>query len=272
MKIVDEAVQLISRLSRRELAGVGIERMVVGLYFTLVQLTSGACGLAMTEAERELASLAERPRQTGEHAPGRLAGLSLLDILSIQEEWPIQASIKWAVLNACSSHMERMSPRSVVRDRDILDWIDCSRGRRVTLVGAFQSHLDRLTACPCEVRVLELRPEMIPTRYRHLHVPSQDEAAVVAASDALIITGSTLVNSTLDDLLCRVGPKAQLALIGPSAGLFPDLLFDHGISLIGTTRITDPDRAFKIICEGGSGYHLFADCAEKIVMVHESAD
>lgn len=267
--IFADAISEVRRLSTHELSGVGIARIVAGLHFTMVQLTSGACGLAMTEAEDESLNLAKRPRQTGEHAPGKLARLSLLDLLDIQEERPVLTSVKWALLNACSSHLEPFTKRRIERGKDVLEWIDCSAGQRITLVGAFQSQLARLALSPCELRVLELKPDRIPDRYRHLYVPKQDVPSVLANSNAVIITGSALVNQTFSELLAHVQPAAQVALMGPSAGLFPDLLFERGVSLIGTIRITDPNQAFRTICEGGSAYHLFTDCAEKVVIFHE---
>jgi len=267
--IVDEAIAFARELCRGELAQVRIERLVVGIYFTFLELTSGACGLAMTETEAELASQAGRGRIKGPFSPGTLRHHSLVDILDHPEKRPVFNSIRWALVNACSSHLEATISRRIRTDRDVLDYVDCSDGRRITLVGAFNSIMNALSQRSCTCRVLELKPEMIASPHRHLHVPVCDSKTVLSASDTVIITGSTLVNRTLDSLLEAVSPSAQVVLIGPSAGVFPDLLFDRRVSLIGTIRITNADEVFRMVCEGGSGYHMYSCCAKKIIIEHD---
>lgn len=264
--IIDQAMQRARELCAGPLAGVRIERLVVGIYFTFLQLSNGSCGLAMTETESELAGAAGRGRCLGPFSPGQLGRQPLSAILDHPDDRPVYNSIRWAVLNACSGSCGIAQRYRVRSDRDVLDYVDASAGRRITLVGAFNSIMDRLSVQACTLGVLELKPEMVAPQHRHLHVPAGESAAVLAVSDSVIITGSTLVNRTLDDLLLSVRPKAQVALIGPSAGLFPDLLFERGVSLIGTIRVSDADSAFATICEGGSGYHLYRRCAEKVII------
>ncbi len=264
-------MQMARELYRESLAELFISRLFVGLHFTAVELSSGDCGLAMTEAERELKGIGSRRRVDGPCSPGCLTGRPVLDVLACSDERPLFNSIRWATLNACSSCIERLNDYRVETDRDVLDCIDGLEGKRVTLVGAFQTYLDRLLQLGCELRVLELRPGMIPQKYRHLHVVKKDVPRILTHSDLVIITGSTLVNQTLGDLLPLIRSSVPVALIGPSAGLFPSLLFQNGITIIGTIRVTDPDQVFKTISEGGTGYHLFGRCAKKIVILNDNS-
>ena len=86
-------------------------------------------------------------------------------------------------------------------------------------------------------------------------------------SDIVIITGQTLVNNTIDDLLAVINPKSEVIVTGPSSGILPDLLFENKVSVIGTIRITKPEILFSLVREGGTGYHLFEYCAQKICIL-----
>jgi uncharacterized protein (DUF4213/DUF364 family) len=107
----------------------------------------------------------------------------------------------------------------------------------------------------------------LPPEYRKYFVPADAYKTIVPESDIVIITGQTLVNSTIDDLLDAVNPGSQVIVTGPSGSILPDILFRNGVSIIGAVRITDPELLFDVAGEGGTGYHLFEYCARKICIV-----
>ncbi|MDD8012505.1 MAG: DUF364 domain-containing protein [Acidobacteriota bacterium] len=246
-----------------------IERLVIGVFFTAVQLSGGSCGLAHSELEGGRCCTTGHQRNLGEFSPGRLKGKTILDILNHADERPLFASVKMAVLNAISARIIASGNYKIVAGRDPIEWIDASAGRAVTIVGAFQAYMDKLSELSCTLQVLELDVTAFPERHRRLYVPAERAAEILPGSDAVILTGSTLVNDTLDDLLALIPPRAFTILVGPSSGLLPDCLFRKGVDLIGTIRILDPDTMFTVVSEGGAGYHLFRTCAEKICLLNE---
>jgi len=69
----------------------------------------------------------------------------------------------------------------------------------------------------------------------------------------------------------EIVPKnAKVILVGPTSGLIPDVLFSHGVDIIGATSITDPGKMMELVAEGAAGFHLFQSCATKICIVNES--
>ncbi len=266
--IIEETIQYLHDSHADILSSERIERLVVGVFFTAVQLSGGTCGLARSELSGELCCTTDHQRNLGEFSPGRLKGKTIFDILDHPDERPLFASVKMAVLNAVSARIIASCDYTVMTGRDPIEWIDASAGKTVTIVGAFQAYMDKLSELPCRLQVLELDPTAFPERHRRLYVPAERAADVLPGSDAVILTGSTLVNNTLDDLLALISPQAFTVLVGPSAGLLPDLLFRKGIDLIGTIRILDPGIMFTVVSEGGAGYHLFRTCAEKICLFH----
>ncbi|MBK7711175.1 MAG: hypothetical protein IPJ37_09670 [Bacteroidales bacterium] len=44
-------------------------------------------------------------------------------------------------------------------------------------------------------------------------------------------------------------------------------MFENKVNIIGAVRITKPEVLFNIVSEGGTGYHLFEYCAQKICIL-----
>jgi uncharacterized protein len=85
----------------------------------------------------------------------------------------------------------------------------------------------------------------------------------------VLITGTTLVNDTLEHPLALCRPDARVVVVGPTVGLLPDAFLSRGADVLGGIRITAPDAFLDVLTEGGSGYHFFGRSAEKIVLVRQ---
>ncbi len=83
----------------------------------------------------------------------------------------------------------------------------------------------------------------------------------------LLITGATLINATLEELLALARPGARVTVLGPTVGMLPDAFLARGATILGSARITHPDAFLDLLAEGGSAPHFLRDTAEKIVLV-----
>jgi uncharacterized protein len=61
--------------------------------------------------------------------------------------------------------------------------------------------------------------------------PANEAASVVPDADVVLITGTTLLNNTLEDLLALCQPKARVVLVGPTVGLLPDAFLRRGVDV-----------------------------------------
>jgi len=104
-----------------------------------------------------------------------------------------------------------------------------------------------------EVHVTDMRPveqfqttvigDTITTGPEALRLHTADgNETVLSAADFVMITGSTLVNDTLDELMDYCKKARVRALYGPSAHLAPEILYDLGVNMIQLSVITDPAR------------------------------
>jgi uncharacterized protein (DUF4213/DUF364 family) len=74
-----------------------------------------------------------------------------------------------------------------------------------------------------------------------LHGPEEDEA-LLGRSDVVIITASSLINKTFDDLIHYASHARVVGLYGPSASIIPDVLFEHGVDFIMSHHVINPQK------------------------------
>jgi uncharacterized protein (DUF4213/DUF364 family) len=83
----------------------------------------------------------------------------------------------------------------------------------------------------------------------------------------VIITGTTIVNHTIDPILSFIKNGTRTAMIGPTASMIPDAIFKKGVQVMAGVRILDPDLMIKVLKQGGSAFHLLKECSEKNAFV-----
>jgi uncharacterized protein (DUF4213/DUF364 family) len=101
--------------------------------------------------------------------------------------------------------------------------------------------------------------------------PAERAPEVVPLADVLMVTGATLLNDTLEDLLALARPDTRVTIVGPTVGILPDALVARGIDVLGSVRITQPDALLDLLAEGGSAPHFLGRYAEKIALVRHPA-
>jgi uncharacterized protein (DUF4213/DUF364 family) len=94
-------------------------------------------------------------------------------------------------------------------------------------------------------------------------------ASAIGISNVVIITGTAIVNHTIDHILSLITNDKRTAIIGPTASMIPDIFFKKGIQVMAGVRILEPDLMIKILQQGGSAYHLLKECSEKIAFVRK---
>ncbi|NLG70882.1 MAG: hypothetical protein GX495_02400, partial [Chloroflexi bacterium] len=65
------------------------------------------------------------------------------------------------------------------------------------------------------------------------------------------LTGSALINHTLDRLLSYCRPEAQVMILGPSTPLSA-VLFKHGATLLSGSVVVDEAAVFRTVSQGAT--------------------
>jgi len=266
--IVEQTLELLKSRYREKIEDLTISEVRIGISMTAVKLSDGSCGVSSTFTN-ETQHCRKGNRDYGDFSPLKIRGRKVTELLETDKKSGIITTLRIASLNAVSSGIINSGGYRILENRDPIDLFDFSIPRTITIVGAFHSYINKISDTGNRLFVLELNENEIAPDEKKFFIPAGDYMKVLPESDIIIITGLTLVNSTIDNLLASVPEKAAVVVTGPSGSIIPDVLFENKVSIIGATRIIKPDVLFDLIGEGGGGYHLFEYCAQKICILKD---
>lgn len=245
-----------------------IEDIRAGLFLTAVRLSDGSIGTASSLGNDHLFCTNEA-RDFGEFTPLKIKGRSIRQLFETGKDSRLTCSIRMASLNAVSSGIISSGKFRVIENMDPFDLLDFGEGKIITVVGAFQSYIKKISQTPNKLQVLEINENTLRPEQRQFYIPATEYRKIIPSSDILIITGQTLVNNTIDDLLSVIKDGSTVVVTGPSGSMLPDVLFEKGVSIIGATRITRPELVLEVVGQAGLAYHMFEYCAQKISILRE---
>jgi uncharacterized protein (DUF4213/DUF364 family) len=207
-----------------------VSEVRVGPFWTAVH--SRRCGLASTTFEHDHS--AGPPVRDA----GQLTKKSALELCEYAlSDSLLERSIGLAAINSLLdvdlSLCREVNASEVLSER--------GRGKRVCIVGHFP-FIPKLREEAEELWVLE-------RRLRIGDLPAEEAARVIPQADLLAITGTALINSTMDELLVLVRKDALVMVLGPTTPLSP-VWFSYGVSLVSGTVVTDPSVVLRLASEG----------------------
>ena len=273
--ILSETIEAVRSVLGRELDGLTVERAVVGLFFTGVKLSNGIAGACATPIKTIPESVCCPSSAMSMPFPGKLRGRPAFDLA--QEalgENGIRRAVGIAAMNALADTCWRRRPHPDTELQLGIDAFDATEiypGDRVVVVGAFVPFLRELKRRRQSYLVLEQDPATLKADELPFFRPAEQAAAVVPQADVLMITGTTLINDTLEELLALANPAARVTMVGPTVTMLPDAFLRRGADVLGTVRITAPEDFLDILAEGGSGYHFLGRSAQKVVLMRKRA-
>ena len=268
--ILKETADRIRSILGTEIDSIKIEKVVIGLFFSGVKLSNGDAGVCFTpikelpEAVCCPSSLRVMPDS------GNLIGQPVSSYLnSPLDDGALRRAMTIATLNALSATCwHRLPPNSYTFERggDPLDNMIIPGDASVVVVGALAPYIKMLIKRNQPFGILEKDPRTLKPAEMSYYIPPEKADERLASADWLIITGATLVNNTLEGLLAKARPGAEIILVGPTASMLPEAFFSRGIKAIGGITVTDADRLLSVISEAGSGYHFYGKSADRLVI------
>jgi uncharacterized protein (DUF4213/DUF364 family) len=211
---------------------VSVRSVLVGAHWTVV--CSRNCGLASTIT-------GDKP-----HAHEQVRDVGRLHLKSARElaeyarsDNPLEASLGMATINS----LLEMDKRNAVEINAGEVLADQGRGKNVALVGHFP-FIPKLREQVGQLWVIEQRPS-------EGEYPAKAAPDLIPQADVVAITGTALINHTLDDLLALCCPDAQVLVLGPSTPLSP-VLFEHGATIISGARVVDEAAVMRTVAQGAT--------------------
>jgi len=268
--ILQETIDLVLKKYHAAIEGLTITDVQIGLFMTVIRLSDGSAGTSSTLMPKDSDIHCKKSmRDYGDFTPLKITGKTVTELFKFPTKNSLIQCMKIAALNAVSSNFIESGPYKVVHNTDPLDLMDLHSGKTITVVGAFQSYIDKISKTNNQLYVLELNEDAFFGEDKKYYVPANEYPRVLPQSDIVLITGLTLVNNTLDDLLAKIKPGAQVSVLGTSIGFIPDVIFKNKVNIVGTMKITDAELLLKMASEAAAGYHMFKYCAEKICIVND---
>ena len=209
---------------------VAVRSVLVGAHWTVV--CSRHCGLASTitgnkphghEQVRDVGHLhLKSARELAEYA---------------RSDNPLEASLGVAAINSLldvdESNAVEINAGEVLAER--------GHGKNVALVGHFPFIL-KLRQAVGQLWVIEQRPS-------EGEYPAEAAADLIPQADVVALTGSALINHTLDGLLALCKRDSLVMVLGPSTPLSP-VMFEHGATIISGACVVDEAAVMRTVSQG----------------------
>jgi uncharacterized protein (DUF4213/DUF364 family) len=269
--VVAETIDIVKEKCPVPLENIRVEDLVIGIFFTGVKLSTGHAGVAFTpigevpEAVCCPTSAARMP------AAGNLEDKPVSEILRYSlDPNVLRSAIGVATLNALSQliiESKHGMEYPIVKDTDGFDLLKIQPAETASLVGAFGPYIRRLKIMGNSFFIVERNTQTLRPDEMKYYKPESEMSFALKESDAVIVTGTAIVNHSIDTILSFVSHDKRTAIIGPTASMIPDAFFGRGVNVMAGVKIVEPDLMIKILKQGGSAYHLLKQCSEKIAFV-----
>lgn len=241
--IVDE---LLARLGP-EAEGRTVSHVCVGLAYTAVRLDDGRCGLAYTfhEDAGEGCSVVKEAGTLAGRSARELAGwVGMLDATGM--------ALGVATLNAL------VTPPAEAVEADVTELIRVDPQDVAGMVGYFAPLVSFLRARVAKLHIFERRP-----RDQAEEHPDWTAPVLLPDCDVVIISGTAVINRTIDALLTHAAKAREIVVLGASTPLVPEVFAGRGVTLLSGAQVTDAERVFRVVSEGG-GMRRFGGAVRKL--------
>ena len=269
--IIDE---LIASLEKSlELRPLSVSQVCIGVFYTAVQLSDGHVGVAFTP--RDLADTVCCPHSAAEFPEaGQLSGQSAWGLArQALSPYRLRRAVGLATLNtlsACLIEEKGIPGGCMLSNTDALDVANIKAGDKVAMIGAFVPFIRKLKGLGVELKIIDKHQEALKGDELLFWSPPDSVTEVLPKANAVIISGSALVEGGLDELLELSKDAREIILAGPTASPWPEPFFARGVTVMGGIRVVDGNGFMRLVAEGGSGY-FFTGPAEKIAVVKEKS-
>lgn len=201
----------------------------IGAHLTSVQ--SKYCGIASTICDNH------GPDKII-HEAGSLESLSLTELTSfLKSDILLKASLGMAALNSV------IDPPNKYETGNAFQLIKSkSMGKNIGIIGHFH-FVNRFRDTVKNCWVFEQSP-------RDDDLPADKISEYLPRCDVVVITGQTIINNTLTEIL-SYSENAYKIMLGPSVPLSP-VLFDYGIDVIAGVKILKCDQVNRFIRQGAN--------------------
>jgi len=206
--------------------------------FCAIELEDGAFGLSYLLLGDTL------DRLLAQHGSGRRDALVGADPMALAQRMAggdeVERAIALAAINALTDSVWRRVGYTPPPAGNSLGDVVLGPQDHLGMIGFFPPLVKRVDGAGGRLTVVEMNAEIVARqRERFPQVTITLDRTALAACNTVVGTSTMLLNDSLDEMLAAAPNASRFAVIGPSAGLWPDALFERGVTLLGGTQVVD---------------------------------
>lgn len=221
--------------------GRTIKDLRVGLGYTAAVLDNEACGLAYT-FRNELGHCCSVLPEAG-----RLEGKSCEEVIPWLEATNlVKAAIGLAVINAILNQSAESAESG-----NVVNAITVEPGETFGMVGGFEPILHAVRQQTENIYVFERGDALQKGQYSSLNVQKY-----LPQCDVVVITATSLLNHTMEQILPLCAKARQVCIVGPSTPLVPEIFRPYPVTLLAGSLVTDESQLLRIVSQGGGTMHM----------------
>lgn len=212
-----------------------VEDIRIGLGYAGVKLEGAMLGVAAV-LRHEIA-----PGCSTLDRAGTLKGSQASELLRYLVEGKNQLS-KTIGLATANALIDLKAPE---KEDDSIDLMNLSPHDHVAMVGLFKPLVRKIQDTGAELSIIEKNPARAEV------FDSNTTGKILKDCTVAIITATSIINGTLEDIVNRLGTPRRAVLLGPSTPLCSDIFQDTRLTHLGGSAIENHDKILQIISEGG---------------------
>ena len=203
--------------------------------FGAVVLTDDTVGLTFVDLDDSRSAIAVKldPGEFIDRSPIHLARL-----YGKSQAW--QRAAGFSAINAISQFLLRHSGLELPPSPSTLDMLSLADDDRVGMVGYFPPLVRAIVNAGTPLTVVELDPAWLDQEQPGVELTP--DPSRLSGCNKVLITGTTLINHTLDGILEHCRHAREIIVLGPTTSCLPDPLFTRGVTVVAGRQVTDCQR------------------------------
>jgi uncharacterized protein (DUF4213/DUF364 family) len=155
-----------------------------------------------------------------------------------------QKTLGLGAINAISQYIFRNSSFPFDFTTDSLGLLDLNQNDSPGMVGFFPPLVAQIKKMGIQLVIIEKKANLVQ-KTNNWEVTLNP--ARLEECNKILITSTTILNESIDDVLRFCSQAEKISIIGPTAGFFPDPLFSRGVNIVGGTFIHDSNLFMELI-------------------------
>jgi uncharacterized protein (DUF4213/DUF364 family) len=214
---------------------VKIEILSLGLGYTAVTLSDGGIGLAYTHFENKKSCMLLNKNIDFE---GKFAD-QLLE--KIKSENTVERSMALALINALNYEQALLLPEDP-DNKIMFDTLKIGKESNVAMVGFFGPLVKNFKEQNITLEILDAS--------RNLGIKKEFYNKLGNWADVLLLTSTTILNNTTEEILANVGQKVKSVMLGPSTPMVKEAFEHLPVNILAGTVPLDKAKTLKAVRHG----------------------